>query len=126
MKTASAPVNSAFQKDLQRATRYRWVILSLMFLFYLINYADRANIGVVLPYIKKEFLLTNLQAGALASFFFLGYAISQVPAGLIHGQGRRPPDDVAVRIRFFRFYLSHRYLSRRNHDEMVPFRPRFG
>jgi sugar phosphate permease len=54
-----------------------------MFLFYLVNHADRANIGVVLPYIKKEFVLTNLQAGALASFFFLGYAISQVPAGLI-------------------------------------------
>jgi len=52
-----------------------------MFLFYMINHADRANIGVVLPYIKKDFLLTNLQAGALASFFFLGYTVSQVPAG---------------------------------------------
>jgi sugar phosphate permease len=53
-----------------------------MFLCYLTNQADRANFGVVLPYIRKEFVLTNLQAGALASFFFLGFAITQVPAGL--------------------------------------------
>ena len=64
-------------------THYRWVILLLMFLFFVINHADRGNIGVVLPYLKKEFLLTNLQAGALASFFFLGYAITQLPAGLV-------------------------------------------
>jgi sugar phosphate permease len=57
-----------------------------MFLFFLINWADRANMGVVLPYVKKEFALTNLQAGALASFFFLGYAISQVPAGWFMGR----------------------------------------
>lgn len=82
MKNETVPASGASRNALQRATRYRWVILLLMFLFYLINHADRANIGVVLPYIKKEFALTNLQAGALASFFFLGYAISQVPAGL--------------------------------------------
>jgi sugar phosphate permease len=55
-------------------------------MFYMVNHADRANFGVVLPYIKKEYLLTNLQAGSLASFFFLGYAVSQIPAGLIMGR----------------------------------------
>ena len=55
MKVANAPAGRAFQKGLEAATRYRWVIFLLMFLFYLINYADRANLGVVLPYVKKEF-----------------------------------------------------------------------
>ena len=126
MKVANAPAGRAFQRGLEAATRYRWVILLLMFLFYLINYADRANLGVVLPYVKKEFALTNLQAGALASFFFLGYAIAQVPAGLIMGRVGCPPDDIALRVRFFRFYLSHRCFSRSGHDEMVPFLSRFG
>ncbi len=81
MKTADTPVNK--RGEAAGSTHYRWVVLLLMFLFYLINHADRANIGVVLPYITKEFHLTHLQAGTLASFFFLGYAISQVPAGLI-------------------------------------------
>lgn len=66
-----------------RPTRFRWVILLLLALFILMNHADRANIGAVLPFIQKEFLLTNLEAGALASFFFLGYALTQIPAGLI-------------------------------------------
>ncbi len=81
MKTAHAPDYSG-TKAVGR-THYRWVILLLMFLFYLINHADRANIGVVLPLITKDFHLTHLQAGALASFFFLGYAVSQLPAGLV-------------------------------------------
>ncbi|MGD0661464.1 MAG: MFS transporter [Syntrophorhabdales bacterium] len=97
MKVANAPASRAFQRGLQAATRYRWVILLLMFLFYLINYADRANLGVVLPYVKKEFALTNLQAGALASFFFLGYAIAQVPSGLIMGRvGSRLATSLSV------------------------------
>jgi sugar phosphate permease len=86
MKTANAPVSNTFQQGVQRATRYRWVILLLMFLFYFVNHADRANIGVVLLYITKEFGLSHLQAGALASFFFLGYSVSLVPAGLVVGR----------------------------------------
>lgn len=73
-------------KTVLRPTRYRWTILALLVLFILMNHADRANIGAVLPLIQKEYLLTNLQAGALASFFFLGYALTQVPAGLIIGK----------------------------------------
>ncbi|AKX93228.1 MFS transporter [Moorella thermoacetica] len=68
-------------KTLKKSTNYRWIVLLLIFVAYTINYADRSNIGVVLPFIKKDFSLSNLEAGALASFFFLGYAISQIPAG---------------------------------------------
>jgi sugar phosphate permease len=97
MKSANVSASSVFQKGLEHATHYRWVILLLMLLYFLITFADRANIGVVLPYIKKEFALTNLQAGALASFFFLGYAITQVPAGWFMGRiGARLMTSVSV------------------------------
>ena len=62
-------------------TNYRWVVLSLIFLVYMVNFADRTNIGAVLPFIIDEFKLSNFEAGSLASMFFLGYAISQIPAG---------------------------------------------
>ena len=66
---------------LKPATRYRWVVMTIIFITYAINYADRTNIGVVLPFITKDFHLSNFEAGALASMFFLGYAVSQIPAG---------------------------------------------
>lgn len=62
-------------------THYRFIILTLIFIVYAINYADRTNIGAVLPFIIDEFHINNFEAGAIASMFFLGYAISQIPAG---------------------------------------------
>ncbi|MGD0660000.1 MAG: MFS transporter [Syntrophorhabdales bacterium] len=83
MDSGGIPESVSEQKNGQRPTRYRWVILLLLFPLYLMDHADRANIGVCLPFISKEFGLNHAQAGALASMFFLGFAITQVPAGLI-------------------------------------------
>ena len=66
-----------------RRTRYRWVVLGLMFVLYTFAFADRANIGIALPHIKKEFGLSNAEAGLIASLFSLTYAFCQVPASLI-------------------------------------------
>jgi sugar phosphate permease len=52
-----------------------------MFSGYTMCFADRGNIGVVLPALKTEFSMTNMEAGALMSFFFVGYATTQIPAG---------------------------------------------
>lgn len=64
-----------------RKTKYRFVVLTMIFLVYAINYADRTNIGAVLPFIINEFHINNFEAGAIASMFFLGYSVSQIPAG---------------------------------------------
>jgi len=64
-----------------RKTKYRFVVLTMIFLVYAINYADRTNIGAVLPFIINEFHINNFEAGTIASMFFLGYAVSQIPAG---------------------------------------------
>lgn len=65
----------------KHSSNFRWVILAIIFVTYAINYADRTNIGVVLPFIAQDFALSNFEAGALASMFFLGYAVTQIPAG---------------------------------------------
>lgn len=81
----------------QKPTRYRWVVLSLVFLAYVVCMADRSNIGAVLPFIKDEFTISNFQVGAISSFFFLGYALSQIPAGLLMGRiGTRRVVTVAI------------------------------
>lgn len=67
-------------------TGYRWVVITIVFFVCLVNLADRTNIGVALPFISKEFGLTHLEAGAMAGTFFLGYAISQIPAGFWCGK----------------------------------------
>ncbi|HEY3425456.1 MAG TPA: MFS transporter, partial [Negativicutes bacterium] len=67
---------------LKKMTNFRWIIMGLIFVFYTMTYADRANIGVVLPYVQKEFSLSNFEAGSLASLFFIGYSLTQIPAGI--------------------------------------------
>ncbi|PWC17653.1 MFS transporter [Brenneria corticis] len=67
-------------------SRYRWVVMTIIFFVCAVNLADRTNIGVALPFISKEFGLSNFEAGTLAGTFFLGYAISQIPAGFWCGK----------------------------------------
>nr|VXZ86860.1 Uncharacterised protein [Klebsiella pneumoniae] len=45
------------------------MVLTMIFLVYAINYADRTNIGAVLPFIIDEFHINNFEAGAIASMF---------------------------------------------------------
>ncbi|ACL62699.1 MFS transporter [Methylobacterium nodulans] len=65
------------------ATRFRWVVMNLIFVVYTLAAADRANIGIVLPFVKKEFAMSNTEAGAVVSLFFIGYSVMQIPAGFL-------------------------------------------
>src|SRR3954453_447329 len=67
----------------QSKTNYRWVIMALIFLVYTMAAADRANIGIVLPFVKNEFNMSNTEAGAVVSLFFIGYSLAQIPAGFL-------------------------------------------
>lgn len=49
-----------------RKTKYRFVVLTMIFLVYAINYADRTNIGAVLPFIIDEFHINNFEAADLS------------------------------------------------------------
>jgi len=74
------------QNVLEQKTRFRWVVLTMIFIVYMIAGADRANIGVVVPYIKESFKLTNTDIGAMTSLFYIGYALIQIPSGVIFGK----------------------------------------
>lgn len=64
-------------------SHFRWAVLVLIFAVYTLAAADRANIGIVLPFIKADMHLSNTEAGAIVSLFFVGYAIAQIPAGML-------------------------------------------
>jgi sugar phosphate permease len=55
----------------------------MIYVTYMIAGADRANIGVLIPVIRKDFHLTNTDVGALASLFYVSYAIIQIPSGYL-------------------------------------------
>lgn len=74
METSSSRLKST------RPTRFRWVVALLFFLIYTIAAADRANLGVALPFLRKEFAMSNTEAGALVSLFLIAYAIAQLPS----------------------------------------------
>lgn len=77
-------------KNTQRKSRYRWFVMALIFVIFVVAQADRANIGFALPYIQDEFQLTNTDAGIIISLFFAGYALCQIPSGyLVRKKGVR-------------------------------------
>lgn len=65
------------------ATRIRYAVLVLAFLGIAMNYLDRANISVALPYMDEDLglNLTNTQKGAILSAFFWAYDGAMLLAG---------------------------------------------
>jgi sugar phosphate permease len=75
--------NEKPRNEEQKVTKFRWLVMGLIFLVFALTTADRASIGFAMPYLRNEFNMTNTQSGAILSAFYLGYAFSQLPAGFI-------------------------------------------
>ena len=67
----------------EKKSKYRWFVMGLLFILYTVANADRANIGFALPYLRKEFAMSNTEAGGIISLFFFAYAFLQVPSGFL-------------------------------------------
>jgi MFS family permease len=55
----------------------------LLFVAWAVDYIDRQVINLALPSIGEDFGLTHGQRGLILSAFFVTYALTQIPAGLI-------------------------------------------
>ena len=62
---------------------YKWEVLALLWIAYLLNQADRQIFNVVLPLIKEDLSLTDVQVGSIATAFNLVYAFLVPVAGYI-------------------------------------------
>jgi MFS family permease len=60
-----------------------WLIVALLFLFMLINFADKAVIGIAAVPIMQELQLTPRQFGLIGSSFFLLFSVSAIVTGFI-------------------------------------------
>lgn len=64
-----------------RRTRYRWIILALVFFATTINYLDRMVMGILAPDLQKLYAITDVQYGYIQSAFALSYAFGQLVCG---------------------------------------------
>ena len=71
------------ESEAGKATKFRWLVLTLIVILYTIATADRANIGIALPFIRKDFPMSNTEAGAMMSLFYAGYSLSMIPGGFL-------------------------------------------
>jgi ACS family D-galactonate transporter-like MFS transporter len=66
-----------------RATQVRLLILTLITLATVLNYLDRAVLGVAAPAMTKELQLSPAAMGVIFSAFSWTYAVAQVPGGMM-------------------------------------------
>ncbi|MDA4631987.1 MFS transporter, partial [Escherichia coli] len=71
------------QKAPAGASKVRYIILAMCFLGITMNYLDRANLSVALPYIDAELnlQLTNAEKGLIFGAFFWAYDGMMLIAG---------------------------------------------
>jgi MFS transporter, ACS family, D-galactonate transporter len=67
------------ESDRKRA----WLTVGLLFLFNLINFADKAVIGIAAVPIMQELQLTPRQFGLVGSSFYLLFAVSAIATGFL-------------------------------------------
>ncbi|SAL65404.1 transporter [Caballeronia peredens] len=75
--------SSTAEPNAEKRTKHRWVVMGLIFCIWAIACADRANFGIALPYLKKEYHITNTEAGLIVSLFSFAYGFVQIPVGLL-------------------------------------------
>lgn len=63
--------------------KVRWWICALLFLTWLMSYVDRSLMPMALPLIGQEFHLSPAVLGVVISAFFVGYAVMQIPGGIL-------------------------------------------
>lgn len=63
--------------------KVRYTVLSILWVSWLFSFLDRMVVSVALPFIGEEFQLDAASQGIILSAFFAGYALFQIPGGLL-------------------------------------------
>lgn len=64
------------------ATRFRFVVVLLLFAITVVNYIDRAAISYAIPLMEQSLGLSKLDAGTILGAFGLGYALTTLIGGV--------------------------------------------
>ncbi len=87
------PSEAAETPSPRPVTRFRWVVLGLVFFATTVNYLDRMVMGILAPDLQKLYAITDVQYGYIQSAFALSYAFGQLASGGIL-------DRIGVRVGF--------------------------
>lgn len=80
---AGAPPSSPDAQPIERATRLRWLIWSVLAAAYMVVMFHRVAPGVVADRLMAEFAASGTVIGVLTSIYFYMYAIMQIPSGAL-------------------------------------------
>jgi MFS family permease len=69
--------------DRTETQREAWLIVALLFLFMVINFADKAVIGIAAVPMMQELRLSPSQFGLIGSSFYLLFSVSAVVTGFV-------------------------------------------
>src|ERR1700733_3305431 len=69
--------------SIERRTRVRYFLAFWLFILSAVAFLDRTNISVAILSISHEYGLGNQRLGWVFSAFLIGYAVFQVPAGVL-------------------------------------------
>lgn len=67
----------------QKASKVRWFLLSVIFALCLVAYLDRVNLSVCAPMIMEQLGFDKVQLSLTMSAFFLSYAVMQIPGAML-------------------------------------------
>jgi sugar phosphate permease len=71
---------------------YRWVILWVLWVTYIVVFLNRLSVGPLAPFFKQDLGITSAQVGMVMSAASLGYLITMIPVGwLVDKIGARWP-----------------------------------
>lgn len=63
--------------------KLRYTVLAIIWLGWLFSFLDRMVISVALPFIGKDLNISATMQGGILSAFFAGYALFQIPGGML-------------------------------------------
>lgn len=78
-----AEMISTAETATEKASSYRWVVMTLAFAIIIINYMDRSAISYAIKPIKAEFGLNDSEIGLIFSAFGIGYIIMTLGGGIL-------------------------------------------
>ncbi len=68
-------------KLVERSFKYRWVILIVCWLAFIVAFMQRLSVGPLAPFLKEDLNLTSAQVGLFMSAAAFGYMLTVMPAG---------------------------------------------
>lgn len=84
MNTHIDPSESSLKKGISKKTMNRaWLITGLLIIFQMVNFADKAVLGLVAESVMSELGMTSTEFGFIGSSFFFLFAISGIAVGFI-------------------------------------------